>query len=201
MELFNRVVIVTIDHGASTQTIDALDVDFEVKLTRDSKQNSATVNIYNLNPESRGLLAETGSTLTLEVGHAGTPFTIFKGEITKLAHVHNGIDWVSNLQVGDGNAARQDSSFKRVYNVNSSVTSIVSDVAGSFSGVATVNNFVSTAILESSLTLDGKSKDVMDQLAAEYSFDWLINQGTLEITAPNTPPMPAPLIPLLYPDT
>lgn len=201
MELFNRVVIVEIDFGTSTQTIDALDVDFEVKMSRDSKENKATINIFNMNAESRGRIKDPGPIVTLRVGHADTPFTIFKGNITKTAHNHNGVDWVSQMQVGDGNLARKDSVFSRTYNVNSSVTSIIADVAASFTDVSLVNNFVTTAILESSLTLDGKSKEVMEQLSKDYEFDWLINQGTLEITAPRTPPITAPLIPLLTPDT
>lgn len=200
MELFNRIVKVTINHGASTQVIDSLDIDFEVKLSKDSKENEATINIFNMNAESRGRLAVKGPAVTLEVGHNGQPFTIFQGNITKVAHDDAGVEWVSKIQLGDGNVARQDAKFSRVYNANTSVTSIVADVATSF-GIPLVNNFTTTEILESSLTLDGKSKDVMEQLSRDHGFDWLINQNTLEITAPNTPPITAPLIPLLTPDT
>lgn len=200
MELFRRLVRVTINHGASTQVIDSLDVDFQVKTSKDSKENEATVNIFGLNPDSRGRLANKGPSVILEVGHDGQLFTIFQGNIKKVSHVHAGVDWISQLQLGDGNVAREESAFSRVYNANSSVTSIIADVAASFN-IALVNNFTTTEILPSSLTLDGKSKDVMEQLSQDYKFDWLINQGTLEITPPNTPPITAPLIPLLTPDT
>jgi hypothetical protein len=100
-ELFQRAVRVII----GTKLVTGLRVQFKVKKTSKPEPNDGEVTIYNLSAESRAALASKGTRIIVEAGYGDTIAQIFAGDSRAVDHVHEGPDWLTKVQLGDGERA------------------------------------------------------------------------------------------------
>lgn len=82
---------------------DGFKIDFSVKKTLGSKQNSGTVTIWNLTKSNREKLGEEFKKLTLEVGYEdGGMAVLVEADIRDVEHEKSSPDISSQISFGDG---------------------------------------------------------------------------------------------------
>ncbi|MDT2023025.1 hypothetical protein [Methylocella sp. CPCC 101449] len=82
---------------------DGFKIDFNVKKTLGSKQNSGTVTIWNLTKSNREKLGEEFKKLTLEVGYEdGGMAVLVEADIRDVEHDKSSPDISSQISFGDG---------------------------------------------------------------------------------------------------
>ncbi|MCP4570117.1 MAG: hypothetical protein GY841_21255 [FCB group bacterium] len=167
-------------------------VAFTVSRSTDSSANSASVSIWNLNKEHRSQLEEK-QPLVIEAGYTGTRQQIFSGDITLVNSLHEGPDWITTLESGDGSeamsAARINLSFKSGVKIEKVLESVAKAMgvglgnaiekftAGGFRGG--IEKFTQ------GLTIKGRAKQQLDKFMKSAGFNWSIQDGELQVLKPD----------------
>lgn len=94
-------------NGQGIQIEDSLRITFEVSKTSDHKNNngnSASIEIYNLNPEQEKLLDSHYLETTLYVGYKNEEGRklLISGNVTEQSTIKRGADTITQLIIGDG---------------------------------------------------------------------------------------------------
>src|SRR3990167_7763326 len=88
--------------GANSLIIEDMRVEFDIEHNLKKHPNSCSVKITNLNEHSRTAFKKTPLRVTLEAGYVGQLATIFTGDVTYAMSTLDGPNWVTMLQLGDG---------------------------------------------------------------------------------------------------
>ncbi len=126
-ELFGRTCVLDV---GDTRIRD-LRIAFRVtkKLTKDP--NTLDVQVYNLSDSTRRKIQTKGVPVRLLAGYGENLETVFSGDVSLVNHVHQGADWVTRLQSGDGlekiRSARTKSSFGKGVKITDVVKKLAED--------------------------------------------------------------------------
>jgi len=183
---YNRAYSLTVSDNSKSRTIDGLRVAFEITKSLHSFPNLAKIDLYNPNSESLSLLQERYSSITFNAGYVGNVRLLFKGQIRNVFQRKQGPDRIVTVFAGDSEQDWQNSIFNKTLSENIAIKQIVNEIAASFqnTGVGELQGLDAPADKLRGQTLSGSSKDILDQLAEDYGFQWSIQDGTL-ITVPN----------------
>jgi hypothetical protein len=166
-------------------------IEFDIKKSSDSKMNTATFRIYNLNQEHRrqlqALEAKDGF-LFFKVGYVGTPLVLlFTGNIIDFKVSRNGADVITELLCGDGYSYIRDSMVNISYPENVQLSKVLLDLAkltgasvGNISGLAINKTF------KNGLTLNGRVYNYLDTYTKTHQMTWAINDGVISIKDVNS---------------
>jgi hypothetical protein len=89
-----------------------LRITFSVKMKRGGRSEPGQVVIYNLSPDSRAFLDRDDIKVTLRAGYdadrenSALPIVI-RGDLIRVKHERQRVNWVTTLQVGDGERIRR----------------------------------------------------------------------------------------------
>lgn len=103
-DLFERRCVVIVEG----LRVEGLRTSFKVAKTSSKQPNTLDLAIYNLSPESRGSLKKKGALVQLEAGYRQDVAMIFQGNARLIDHKHEGSDWITRVQCGDGEVAYQN---------------------------------------------------------------------------------------------
>lgn len=125
-QLFKRAVRVI----AGPLQIEGLRVQFKIKKTSKKEPNEALVSIFNLSKDSRSKLSDAhGTRLIIEAGYTDTLEQVFSGDAKPVDHVHDGPDWITKLQCGDGERAYRYQLLAESFKSGTSVADVFAKVA------------------------------------------------------------------------
>lgn len=156
---------------------------FAVEASRDAAPNRATVQIYNLDPELRGLIdADHQAVEILVASNSQDPLTtIFMGEIDNATREPPGLDDVQVIYAGEGLKAFTSRPFRRSYAAGAVVQDILRDVAAAVSLPLTLDGMQLSSKIARARTYDARATDVLNEIAKEYDLTWSVQQGVIEI--------------------
>lgn len=100
-QLFKRVVKVTL----GTNSFQGLRTQLKIKKTLKKEPNEGEVVVFNLAEEHRQALQQKGQRMIIEAGYENLTGVIFSGDIRYATHLHEGADWITKVQSGDGERA------------------------------------------------------------------------------------------------
>lgn len=161
-------------------------MDFNIHLSTDPEPNTATIIVYNLSPESRGKIRDKHQSVELYASYNGEEFLLFKGEISEIEHRRVGNEWRTIIEVGDGQKSYEELYFSKSFTEGTAISDIISDLSNQFELPVDIQSLVPENI-RSGISLDGKVKDVLNEIAGRFGFDWSVQQGVLEVTKPREP--------------
>lgn len=184
--IYDLTVIPT---NGESRVIRELRVNFEITKSVLSFPNLAKIIIYNPNPDTISVLQDRFTKLIFNAGYEGDVRLLFKGEIRNAFEGKIGTDRTITVYAGDGERDWQNASFNKTFTENVSISSAIDEVLktfkdtviGSLEGVPQISDKLRGQ------TLSGSSKDIMDQFADEYGFNWNIQDGEVVITAIEEP--------------
>lgn len=187
---FKRVYDLTIvpDVG-DARVIKDLRVNFEITKSVLSFPNLCKLVIYNPNEDTRAALQKKFTTIVLNVGYEGDVRLLFKGQVRNVSQSKVGVDRQITVYAGDGERDWQNATFNKTFTENITISSAIEEVLKSFKEVTTgvINGLPQVADKLRGQTLSGSSKDILDEFADEYGFDWSIQDGEVVITPIGSP--------------
>lgn len=178
-----RVVEVTVSGKAGTLAVRDLKIDFEVAKGIGSKQNTATISIWNLTASHRKQLGEEFDKIELKVGYKAGPLsTIFKGNIRDVTHTKETADVKSAMECGDGDEAFSKGAVSKTFPSGTKPKEIVDYLAGEMPGATKgeMKGIDDLPAYKRPVTLYGWSWSEMDKIGREHGFYWSIQNGQVE---------------------
>ncbi|WP_377838697.1 phage protein [Bosea sp. UC22_33] len=178
-----RIVEVTVSGKAGTLTVRDLKIDFEVSKGIGSKQNTATISIWNLTASHRKQLGEEFDKIELKVGYKAGPLsTIFKGNIRDVTHTKETADVKSAMECGDGDEAFSKGAVSKTFPSGTKPKEIVDYLAGEMPGATKgeMKGIDDLPAYKRPVTLFGWSWSEMDKIGREHGFYWSIQNGQVE---------------------
>jgi hypothetical protein len=100
-DLFGRVATVQLN----TLKVDGLRIAFRVDRDLSKTPNNTEIQIWNLSEESRKKAQVKNGQVTLEAGYGKNYSVIFDGDVRHVEHRHEGPDWITKIEAGDGELA------------------------------------------------------------------------------------------------
>lgn len=171
---------ITPEEGNS-RIITDLRIDFEITKSVISFPNLAKITIYNPNQETISLLQRRYTFISLNAGYENNSSLIFMGEIRNVFHSKPSVDRFVTIYAGDGERSWQNAMINRTLGQNITVTTAINTLLESFEGlsIGSVRGLPDVADRLRGQTLSGSSKNILDDFAREYGFDWSIQDNEL----------------------
>jgi len=200
-KIFDSITTKKKDASGNEREVGGVRIKFKIGKTSESSPNKATIEIYNLSPESRNFFDKGELKIVLEAGYRDLISTIFIGDIsnssesTSVVHVSNPPDTITTLNCGEGqvamDTAHTDKGFLAGTPVQSVITELTSDISIFFPGAIKPNSSnippITSAFLPFGLTISGSPKIALDNLSKTYNFDWSIQNGAIVVTKDREP--------------
>lgn len=194
-ELFDRYVGLTVGKpGEDGVLFENLRIKFQVD--KDSKTNSnvAKISIYNLNDNSIGIIEQEDQQAILEAGYNGRRARvgdaivvdkligiISKGDIKNVETSRSGVDRITTFETGDGEKALQENTLDKSYPPGVTTAQIVEEVKSALGVVKGTIKGVIDGTFQNGLSVSGKARDTMDDIADKMGAEWSIQDGELQI--------------------
>lgn len=190
--LFKRLVSLTLARATSdhffryvdTTTITGLRVSFEVEKHLGKDPNTCRLEVYNLAERSRGEVQQKPLHVRLSAGYEDQLERLFQGDLLWSDSRREEADWVTSLQLADGERAFKHARVTRSFSAGVDAMTAINDVARSM-GLTTRFSPAAQAALRrqfvSGLCLDGPARSELTRLLAPFDIVWSIQDGELLI--------------------
>lgn len=181
--LWKRVVEVTISgKGGSFSTRD-LKIDFSCSFTIGSKQNTATISVWNLTKAHRKQLGEEFDKIELKVGYEGGKVeTLFKGDIRDVTTTKETADVKSEMECGDGDEAINKTGVSKTFPKGTKPKEVVEHITGQMKGASKgeIKGLDDLPAYKRPVSIYGWAFREMDKLGREHGFYWSIQNGRVQ---------------------
>jgi hypothetical protein len=179
-DLFGRQVSVQLGLAGTTgRAFSGLRTTFKVEMSRTSKPNPSTIELYNPSPESIALAQAPGCVVRLLAGY-DLPRLIAQGNPVKrgVRLDHRGPDRVLHLEIHDGGQAYAEARLSLSF-ATATTTRQVFDAAALQLGLPAGAVRLVDKPLPRGFHFDGRVSDLLDRLAVNDASDWFIRDGTV----------------------
>ncbi len=180
---WKRIIEVTVTGKAGSLKVGNLKIDFSVSKGIGSKQNTATIAIWNLTKSHRRQLGEEFDKIELKAGYEGGPLSvIFKGDIRDVTHTKETADVKSEMECGDGDEAIGKGAVSKTFPAGTKPKAVVeylqSEMPGTTKGE--MKGIDDLPAYKRPVSLYGWAAREMDKLGREHGFYWSIQNGEVQ---------------------
>jgi hypothetical protein len=156
-------------------------ISFDVSRDAASEPSQGSVKLHNLSASSRAWLQAEGLQVRLEAGYGETLRTLFVADIADVWHAKQGVDWISTLESGDGEASYRAARIAFSGAPGISRRRVFDELARAL-GVPTgyVASIADTSY-RTGVTLAGPVRQYLDELCEELDLRWSIQDGALQV--------------------
>jgi hypothetical protein len=171
--------------GNAVEIVD-MRVAFSVTKNLGKEPNKCSLQLYNLNDHTRGMLERTPVRIWLHGGYDGAARLLFTGDL-RFSHTRiDGSDVVTSVEVRDGMRAFAHARMTRSYKPPIRVSQVLGDAAASM-GLTLPPEIERSPELKQALatgiSMHGPTRDILTRLLAPYGYSWSIQDGTLVVLA------------------
>ncbi len=173
-----------ISSEGEARVIRDLRINFEITKSELSFPNLAKIIIYNPNSDTIAALQKKFTKIVLNAGYENDIRLLFKGELRNVFQSKASRDRTITIYAGDGERDWQNATFNKTFTENISVNTAIQDILKTFkeTTVGILEGLPSVADKLRGQTLSGSSKDILNQFASEYGFNWNIQDGEIFTT-------------------
>ena len=161
-----------------------LRVQFSVEKHLQSEPNTATVTITNAARTTRSFLETKPLIVQIAAGYDGVTRHLFTGDLRFGSSTKQGTEWITELQLGDGDRAHRHARVARSYAPGTPVSTALRECAEAM-GLDLPAPLVTSPELatqfSAGVSLSGPARDEMTKLLAPYGYHWSIQDGKLVI--------------------
>jgi hypothetical protein len=199
--LTNRVWAITVGTKIGSLAVGlkvtGLRVEFDIKKDIKPKPNDCTIKIYNLSREHRGALAQqkkvagltAGIPVRVEAGYkAAGPILLFSGDLRFASSQLEGATWVTIIESGDGEAAKQNARINIALGPNTTADQALGQAVKAL-GLSQGNTAKFLAKLRASgtaapgrITLSGSAWLHAYQIARANGLEFSVQDGAVQLT-------------------
>ena len=159
----------------------SLRIRFSVKKTHMGIPNNSTIEIFNLSRASAERIRAAQTRVRLSAGYQNTGLdVVVNGGILSSVTEKQEADRVTRFQVRDGYGGQLRGITNKTFAPNANVADIVREMSQNMPGVSTGDIDVDGVIGPGGLSVSDRSADALDQLAAQYGFNWSIQNGVFQ---------------------
>lgn len=180
---WKRVVEVTVSGKAGSITIRDLKIEFSVSKSIGSKQNTATISIWNLTKSHRRQLGEEFDKIELKAGYVeGTVSTIFKGSIRDVTHTKETADVKSEMECGDGDEGIGKGAVSKTFPAGTKPKAIIEHIVGEMPDTTKgeMKGIDELPAYKRPVSVYGWGFRELDKLGREHGFYWSIQNGEFQ---------------------
>lgn len=193
-EQFGRAARVTVgDVLIEADPLDGLRVQFRVDRTARPEPNTIDVSISNLSKATRDRIQATAVPVIVEAGYGDKTEVLGRGDCRTVLHRHDGTEWVTRVQAGDGERAYKGSRVHESFAPGSSQRDLIKKAMES------MKLEMRDALLKvlrgdwkggqetfwHGATASGKSASLLTDALSSGGYSWSIQDGKIEILAAN----------------
>lgn len=165
-------------------TVSDLRTRFTVDKNLGKEPNTCTVVISNFAEKSRAEAQKSPLHVIVEAGYDGDNARLFAGDVLFAQSKKVGIDWETELQLGDGSRtfrrARSNRSFKRGVKAKRAVFDIIKDMEltppSTLNELAELDNEFAAGV-----AVEGSSQRELTRILSAFNLDWSIQDGRLQV--------------------
>lgn len=192
MLYFDRVCKVIIE-GAKVITIENSKIQFEIIKSKNAKENTAKVEIYNLAPNTRKLITEQEALVRIFAGYAQNKglIEIGQGDISKVKHNRDKTEVVTEIYIAEGLRKIRDNPISISFSSKSKIK--LSNILDNLKTKSN-NQFVFRLIdVDDSKTIDngysdlGSLDQILNNLKLQFGFEWSVQNGIITIKGTKKP--------------
>lgn len=180
-----REIEVTISGSAGTITVKDLKIDFSVQKSIGSKQNTATISVWNLTKSHRKQLGEEFDQIELKVSYRDGPKTVlFKGSIRDVTHTKETADIQSEIECGDGDEGINKGAVSKTFDAGTKPKEIIEYVVKEMPKTTLGNlsaGIAKLAPFSRPVSLFGWGFQALDTLGRSNGFYWSVQNGQVEV--------------------
>ncbi len=168
--LYLRQAIVEVSNQiGQTIKFNGLRTIYDVEKTIASSANKAKIEIWNLAESSRTFIEGTNEGETLKVkldgGYVDFVERIFSGNIAKAKSVFSPPNWITTIEVGDGEKELRETTTDRNFPIGTPFQTIITTIAQSFGLAVGSQMFTAAGISRNGESYSEQSKTILDRLA------------------------------------
>lgn len=190
--LFNRTSALTLakptgffaQEQANAIVIRQMRVRFKVEKHLGAEPNTATIMIDNLAERTRAALQVKPLHVRLDAGFDGEAARIFTGDLRHAFSTQDGPEWVTTLQVADGDRANRFARVTRSYRAGVDLRTAVTEAARAL-GLEVPRDVAASPELarqfSAGLTLSGRAAAELTRLLRSRGLSWSVQDGQLVI--------------------
>lgn len=161
-----------------------LRINASIKKTDSKKPDKGTIQVYNLNEDSRGFMQNDGNVVILSAGY-GEAEVIFTGDVDEVTHTKDGRDWITEIEAADGRRSYQGGSLFQTFDPPLNSQTLLTRIASAM-GLSVANIPASMPVIDylQGYTIAGPARDALDEIAESTGTKWSIQDGELIFTLP-----------------
>lgn len=165
-----------------------LRIQCEIEKSTDKEPNKCAVTITNLNPQSRVNLTTKPLIVRIDAGYDGVLRHVFLGDMRYGYSYRDGTEWLTKLEIADGDRAYRYAQVARTFRKGTSVITAVTEAAKAM-GLKLDGKVTASQALQSQFvdghSMYGNVRDELDKLLAPYGYHWSIQDGKISILLDN----------------
>lgn len=182
--------------------VDGLRMTFKITLDDRPEPNSAEIAVYNLSKDSRAQLQGKGFRVILSAGYAQSVEQILSGDVRLFDHQRVDTDWVTKIEVGDGERAFKYARMSESFGAGTSMRDVISraiKAVGQDPGNALQVAQKIAGDFATGYVAHGRAALELTRLLEPAGYTWSVQGGRLQILGPDD--YTAEEGPLVSPDT
>lgn len=186
---YKRIYDLTIiPEEGEARVIRDLRIQFEITKSVISLPNVAKITIYNPNDDTVSLLQKKFTSIVLNAGYEGNSRLLYKGQLRNVFPQKTATDRALILYAGDGQRDWENATFNKTFVENVSIQNVVKEIIQTFkdAAVGALEGLPAVADKLRGQTLSGASRNLLDQFADEYGFNWSVQDGEITTVPVNT---------------
>lgn len=181
-ELFNRSWSVKVGvPGDLAYEYTQLRTVFQIEKTSASSSNKATVQLYNLNLQSRMAMQKKGLQLQLKAGYFGLIESLYLGDVMKVEIKRDHELIVTTFECGECEKQLANAHFEKSYPPGTTYVQIVQDLAAALGVDIGVVLGIQAMSYNTGVSFSGSCKHVLDRLLLRQGLEWSIQNNALQI--------------------
>lgn len=162
---------------------------FALNRTWGKMAGNGTIQIYNLNKDTRSFLRKDSTSLgathwvSISAGYGTEVSTLMEGGLQVGSSVRNGVDYITTLQIADLTDAYRNATFSQAFKQGTSVGTIIKTIAKGLEEYGIKLGVVSRTITGKSkrgTSLSGKAIDILDEMVGGQYF---VDNGVLNVVS------------------
>jgi hypothetical protein len=155
---------------------------FSVSRSEDKSGNSATLSVWNLNPEHEAMVCEKDCYIEIQAGYEDTQlYPIFTGYVTYGDGELDCADWRTSLELVDGRVEVRDTYTSKSYNGSTSQKKIIDDIAQEMNLKIVYADGIQFDDIPTGYSFVGKGTASLDKACAVNGLGWYIDNGVLHV--------------------
>jgi hypothetical protein len=195
MALYNRIIQLAVGApGQESLVLDGLRVVFNITRTEDAEPNDFELEVYNLSASSRAKFEDTENRVILQAGYASSGLKLLAtGDIMRASSLVDPPLVTTKIEARDGGRALRDArasvSFQKGVDAQTILNALVEKL--NVDGVEVSADLSGT--FKQGWSFIGSVQDGISKLARQFSFDWSVQNNTIQVTTRRTATQRGPI--------